>query len=92
MDVESQARMRGVAPTLASAAGLQSAAFVSAWPTNATSAVASVVQGASYPGNGKGGSQTFNSEVNLSIDLSTMANVGNLQLHLSGFCFNGSWL
>ncbi len=74
--------MRGIAPTLASAAGLQSAAFVTAWPTNEPSAVASIVQGASYSSNGKGAPQTFNSEINLSIDLSRMANVGHLQVHL----------
>ena len=65
------------------AAGLQSAAFVTALPSDGSNATAAIVQGASYPGNGSGISETFNSEVRLSIDLTQIAMVGNLQVQLT---------
>ena len=85
--VESRARVGGAAPTLGMAAGLQAAAFVTALPSDGSNATAAVVQGASYPGNGSGISETFNSEVRLSIDLTQIAMVGNLQVQLTGLTF-----
>ncbi len=87
--VESRARIGGAAPTLAMASGLQSAAFVTGLPSG-LSVTAAIVQGASYPGNGSGIPETFNSEVDLSIDLTQIANVGNLQIHLTDSASSGN--
>src|SRR5882762_4752340 len=81
VNVESRASVTDAAPTLAMAAGLQSAAFVTAGLRNALPVAASIVQGASYPGNGSGVPETFHSEVNLSIELGTIAILNNLQIH-----------
>ena len=60
---------------------------MTALPSDGSNATAAIVQGASYPGNGSGISETFNSEVRLSIDLTQIAMVGNLQVQLTGLAF-----
>ena len=89
-DVKSQALMNGATPTLAMADGLQSAAFVTARPSDASPVVASIVQGAFYPGIGSGLPETFNSEVDFSIDLDRLGVVNNLQIHFLSAASTGA--
>ena len=82
--VEARARIGGTAPELSMAQGLQSAAFITAQPANIPAVSAAIVQGLfdnsnSKRGTGSGG--TLESEIALSIDLTQIVSLSNLQIH-----------
>ena len=64
------------------ASGLQSATFITADPTGLPVS-ASIVQGAYYPGDGSGIAETFTSDLRLSIDLTQIADLEHLRIHLT---------
>jgi hypothetical protein len=90
VNVESRASVTGAAPSLAMAAGLQSAAFVTTGLRSSLPVTASIVQGASSPGSGSAVPETFHSEVNLSMELGTIMVGGNLQIHFIDSAVTGA--